>query len=220
MLRGISTLLLLAEATAFSPALSTPRRAPQRALALRGGAVSLDLAALGAAYSASLTNRPVITKSLTSCAIFAFADQAGQKIQGESDSTRTITSALVGLLYFGPALHYWLMMISRVVPGFDVVSTLKKTLLGQSMFGPVITCVFFGASLISTQGLASGLAQWPQKIRQDLLATWASGLCYWPIVDLICYGFVPFKWIPLGYNVASFFWTIYLSIQAARVVTD
>ena len=37
-----------------------------------------------------------------------------------------------------------------------------------------------------------------------------------------CYGLVqPFlgaSWIPLSYNIASFFWTIFLSLQAARDV--
>ena len=76
------------------------------------------------------------------------------------------------------ALHFWLEMISSVIPGFSVKDTLIKTLcappraaprrtprwlgrapplhvtlvwacgsLGQSIFGPLITAVFFGASL-------------------------------------------------------------------------
>ena len=99
-------------------------------------------------------------------------------------------------------------------------ATICKTLLGQSIFGPTITCVFFAASLVSTMGLFDGLASLPSKIKQDLIVTWASGLCYWPFVDLICYSFVPVKWIPLGYNVASFIWTIYLSLQAATGVAN
>ena len=78
-------------------------------------------------------------------------------------------------------------------------------MLGQSIFGPTITCVFFAATLIANSGLAAGLKQLPQKVRQDLLVTWSSGLCYWPFVDLVCYSIVPVKWIPLGYNLASFF---------------
>ena len=185
---------------------------------LRGGGA---FAGLGAAYSTALATNPIITKSLTASAIFAFSDAAGQSIAPPPDgpdTKRTTTSALVGLLYFGPALHYWLEMIAKYIPGFDVKSTLLKTLLGQMFFGPTITSVFFAASLISLNGLFSGLKLWPAKVKQDLVKTWAAGLCYWPFVDLICYQFVPLRWIPLGYNVASFFWTIYLSLQAARGV--
>ena len=123
----------------------------------------------------------------------------------------------------------------------------------RTFFGPTITSVFFAASLISVNGLVSGLKQWcaqtsgcapvrsarararmhsplivsarivscqrerrPAKLKQDLIKTWAAGLCFWPFVDLVVYSFLPVKWIPLGYNVASFFWTIFLSLQAAR----
>jgi len=185
----------------------------------------MSLSGLGAAYAAALASSPIITKSCTSSAIFTLSDVAGQSIAPAPegfDTKRTLTSALVGLLYFGPALHYWLEMITRFLPGLDVKSTLCKTLLGQALFGPTITCVFFGASLVSASGLFSGINQWPAKIQQDLFKTWAAGLCYWPFVDLVCYGVVlryfGAKWIPLGYNVASFFWTIFLSAQAARRV--
>lgn len=188
------------------------------ALVLRGGAG--PSMGLGAAYAASLAARPILTKSMTSAAIFGLSDVAAQTIGGKfDDAKRTLTSVLVGLMYFGPALHYWLEMITKLIPGFGVKDTLCKTLMGQALFGPTITCVFFAATLIANSGLAKGLSQLPQKIRQDLLVTWSSGLCFWPFVDLICYSFVPVKWIPLSYNIASFFWTIFLSIQASRAVS-
>ena len=67
-------------------------------------------------------------------------------------------------------------------------------------------------------GLRQGLASWPGKIKQDLVATWAAGLGFWPFVDLVSYGFIPAKWIPLFVNSCSFVWTIYLSLQAAKTV--
>ena len=105
------------------------------------------------------------------------------------------------------------------IPGSDIKKEADqqlKTLLGQCFFGPTITCIFFGASLISTAGLVDGLKQWPGKIKNDLLLTWASGLGYWPFVDLLVYSFLPVVWIPLAYNFASFVWTIWLSLQAAK----
>ena len=70
-------------------------------------------------------------------------------------------------------------------------STLIKSALGQMFFGPTFTCVFFLASLVAVLGLRQGLASWPGKIRQDLVATWAAGLGFWPFVDLVSYGFIP-----------------------------
>ena len=76
----------------------------------------------------------------------------------------------------------------------------------------------FGATLVSTMGLSEGLAKFPNKIKQDLFVTWSSGLGFWPFVDLIFYSFLPIAWIPLGYNFASFLWTIFLSLQSSRSV--
>jgi len=191
---------------------------PSKALVLRGGAID---AGIGSAYAAALASHPILTKSLTAGTIFSLSDVSGQTIAPSPDGfdlKRTITSALVGLLYFGPALHFWLEMITKIIPGFGVGSTLCKTLLGQCFFGPAITAVFFGSSLVSVEGLASGLSKLPAKIKQDLVKTWAAGLCYWPFVDLLFYSLLPVKWIPLGYNMASFLWTIFLSLQAAKTV--
>ena len=97
-------------------------------------------------------------------------------------------------------------------------STLIKAALGQTLFGPVFTCVFFAATLVATRGLAAGLRSWPAKCQQDLLATQLAGLGYWPFVDLVSFSLVPIMWIPLFVNSASFVWTIFLSLRANRNV--
>ena len=197
-------------------------------LRFRGGAAvqlsALRTAAssLGVAYSAALVAKPILTKSLTSAAIFALSDASAQRLEssgtGKRDGKRTLVTALIGLCYFGPALHFYLNWVTWLIPGDGLPSTLLKTLVGQLGFGPVVTCIFFGAFLISEFGLSAGLRRWPAKIKQDLFVTWASELCFWPFVDLICFSFVPLLWIPLGYNLANFFWTIFLAMQASKPI--
>jgi len=197
-------------------------------LRFRGGAAvqlsALRTAAssLGVAYSAALVAKPILTKSLTSAAIFALSDASAQRLEssgtGKRDGKRTLVTALIGLCYFGPALHFYLNWVTWLIPGDGLLSTLLKTLVGQLGFGPVVTCIFFGAFLISEFGLSAGLRRWPAKIKQDLFVTWASELCFWPFVDLICFSFVPLLWIPLGYNLANFFWTIFLAMQASKPI--
>lgn len=174
--------------------------------------------ALLSGYTAALSTNPVLTQSITAAATFALSDATAQ-VLGHStrpDTQRTAITALIGLLYFGPALHHYLNFVYQLFPGTGLRSVLLKTLFGQLGFGPALTCVFFAAFLIKDSGVVAGLAQLPRKIRQDLLVTWASELCFWPFVDLLCYSFVPVAWIPLGYNAANFLWTIFLSLQAAR----
>lgn len=183
----------------------------------------MSLSSIGVAYATALAARPIITKSFTSAALFALSDIVAQSIAPPPrgrDNKRTFVTALIGLLYFGPVLHHYLEFVMWLIPGSGIWPTLQKTLLGQLGFGPALTCIFFGGFLVVDHGLADGLARWPAKVKQDLLVTWTSELCFWPFVDLICYGLIPVQWIPFGYNVANFFWTIFLSLQAARAVPD
>ena len=156
------------------------------------GVPGATVALLGAAYSRSLTQMPIATKSVTAAATFALSDVAAQRLQPSPDGfdgKRTLTTALIGLLYFGPSLHFYLDWVTELIPGSGMRSTLLKTLVGQLFFGPAVTCVFFGAFLVAGEGWR-GLQQWPSKVRRDLLVVWGSELCFWPFVDLLCYSFV------------------------------
>lgn len=107
------------------------------------------LGSLGRSYTAQLGRRPILTKSATAGLIFGLSDYLAQKIEssrgddkvssGESgnamDSGRLLASVLIGLLYFGPAAHYWYEWIFRLLPGTGLASTMYKAGLGQILFG-------------------------------------------------------------------------------------
>ena len=95
---------------------------------------------LGKYYSQQLELRPILTKSYTAGLIFGLSDFCAQKIErsndvngssGKMDWIRTIASTLVGLLYFGPAAHYWYEWIFKLLPATTLVSTLHKAFWGQ-----------------------------------------------------------------------------------------
>lgn len=174
-------------------------------------------------YTQQLTANPIVTKSLTAGIIFGLSDWCAQLIErgdeeeGEKQAlvpSRILTTFLVGLLFFGPAANLWYSAIFKFLPSTSLVSTLQKAALGQVVFGPIFTCVFFGAGMI--QGGSFSIGGWAAKIRSDLPAVWASGLGFWPVVDFISYKVVPVQWIPLFVNFCSFVWTIYLSLVANR----
>jgi len=180
---------------------------------------------IGRPYSNCLTARPIITKSVTTCLVFGLSDYCAQLIENRQkpkeiksvnqrnlNLIRTLTSAAVGLLYFGPAAHYWYDWIFRIFPGTSLISTLKKAACGQLLFGPVFNCVFFAASLLQSNKFS--FLNWAKKIGQDLPGAFVAGLGFWPIVDVISYKYIPVQWIPLFINFCSFIWTIYLSMVA------
>eukprot|EP00536_Pseudo-nitzschia_multiseries_P009695 jgi/Psemu1/201371/e_gw1.278.56.1 len=184
------------------------------------------LTSLGAFYSKQLELQPILTKSYTAGLIFGLSDFFAQKIERSDDVngssrsmnwTRVIASVLVGLLYFGPAAHYWYEWIFRLLPATTLISTLHKAFWGQVLFGPSFTCIFFATILMQSGDFS--LKNWWDKIRSDLPGAWLAGIGFWPIVDLLSYSIVPVKWIPLFVNMASFIWTIYLSLVANKKTT-
>jgi protein Mpv17 len=180
------------------------------------------LSTFGKAYAASLAARPILTKSATAGLIFALSDYLAQALEKDKTKatnwTRTIMSAVVGFCYFGPAAHYWYSMIFRLLPGTSLFSTLQKAGLGQLIFGPTFTCIFFASALL--QGGNFTVNNWIRKVRSDLPGAWAAGLCFWPFVDLVSYRMVAPQWIPLFVNMCSLVWTIYLSGVANKAKVE
>lgn len=191
----------------------------------------LAIQAAGSSYSSALGSYPIVTKSITAGVTFFLSDYTAQRIErpkektekdkkkkssevSKHDWTRTLVSCAVGLFYFGPAAHMWYEWIFSILPGTSLVSTLQKAALGQMLFGPSFTCIFFATSLMQAGQFSIG--NWIQKIKQDLPGAWLSGSAFWPLVDLISYSLVPIKFIPLFINLMSFIWTIYLSMIANR----
>ena len=188
--------------------------------------ISLLVVNFGRMYVNQLVLHPILTKSITAGIIFGLSDLCAQSIENNnngndvdssssSNSTTTLsysrilTSLLVGLLFFGPGAHYWYSFIFTILPSTTLYSTIQKAILGQLIFGPIFTCIFFAAGLLQSSSFT--FTSWVQKVILDLPSVWVKGLSYWPIVDIISFMFVPVRWIPLFVNIASFIWTIYLS---------
>jgi protein Mpv17 len=181
----------------------------------------------GSCYARSLTLYPILTKSFTAGIIFGFSDWVAQIIEQRKEQngtdtappsssdgrSRIIASFLVGTLFFGPAAHAWYAAIFALLPSTTLPSTLSKAALGQVIFGPLFTCVYFLANMLSRpNGFQSfTFASFKNKVVSDLPSVWTSGLGYWPLVDLIGYGYVNPNYMPLYVNGASFVWTVYLS---------
>uniref|UniRef100_A0A7N2N661 Uncharacterized protein n=1 Tax=Quercus lobata TaxID=97700 RepID=A0A7N2N661_QUELO len=62
---------------------------------------------------------------------------------GSFDTTRTFRMAAYGLVILGPSQHFWFNSLSKILPKRDVLTTLKKTSMGQTIYGPIITTIFF-----------------------------------------------------------------------------
>lgn len=167
-------------------------------------------------YLEMLKKRPIITKSITSALIYTAADISSQTIRRPSsesfDLWRTLRMAGYGMLILGPSLHFWFNFASRILPKRDLWTTLKKIILGQITFGPVMTCVFFSVNA-GLQGESCG--EIVARLKRDLFPTLINGVMYWPVCDFITFRFIPVQLQPLVSNGFSYLWTIYMTYMAS-----
>ena len=59
------------------------------------------------------------------------------------DFIRTSRMAGYGMVILGPSLHFWFNFVSKLFPRRDLFSTLKKMVMGQTLYGPAMTVTFF-----------------------------------------------------------------------------
>lgn len=62
---------------------------------------------------------------------------------GSLDLMRTLRMAGYGLFILGFLQHTWFNFLGRVLPKRDIFTTLKKIVVGQLVFGPLTTSIFF-----------------------------------------------------------------------------
>lgn len=70
------------------------------------------------------------------------------------DPVRTLRMAAYGMVILGPSLHFWFNFMAKTFPKRDMLSTLKKMAMGQGVYGPTMTVVFFSVNAF-LQGIVS-----------------------------------------------------------------
>ncbi|XP_047315442.1 PXMP2/4 family protein 4-like [Impatiens glandulifera] len=165
-------------------------------------------------YLGMVKTRPVLTKSVTSALIYAAADLTSQTLISTEtyDVVRTLRMGVYGLLILGPTLHYWFNFMSRILPKRDMITTFKKMFLGQAVYGPCMTVVFFSTNA-ALQGESRG--EIISRLKRDVVPTMLSGIMYWPFCDFLTFKFFPVHLQPLVSNSFSYLWTIYLTYMAS-----
>ncbi|XP_017643543.1 uncharacterized protein LOC108484316 [Gossypium arboreum] len=167
-------------------------------------------------YLGMVKSWPVLTKSVTSSAIYVAADLSSQTISKSSsepyDLVRTSRMAGYGLLILGPSLHLWFNLMSKLFPKRDLISTLKKMAMGQLLYGPTMTVVFFSLNA-RLQGESGD--EIISRLKRDLLPTMLNGIMYWPFCDFITFRFIPVHLQPLVSNSFSYLWTVYMTYMAS-----
>ncbi|XP_062089651.1 protein sym-1-like [Humulus lupulus] len=166
-------------------------------------------------YLGMVKCRPILTKSVTSSLIYIAADLSSQtiaqKLLDSYDFLRTLRMAGYGLLVLGPSLHFWFNFMSKLYPKRDLLSTLKKMAMGQGIYGPTMTVIFFSLNARLQGETGSEIVS---RLKRDLFPTLLNGVMYWPMCDFITFRFIPVHLQPLVSNSFSYLWTVYMTYMA------
>ncbi|CAL0316351.1 unnamed protein product [Lupinus luteus] len=167
-------------------------------------------------YLGMIESWPILTKSVTSALIYTAADLSSQTIVRQSsepfDFVRTLRMAGYGMIILGPTLHFWFNFVSKLFPRRDLLSTLKKMIMGQTLYGPAMTVVFFSFNAHMQGETATEIVS---RLKRDLFPTLLRGIMYWPVCDFITFRFIPVHLQPLVSNSFSYLWTVYLTYMAS-----
>ncbi|KAI4295747.1 hypothetical protein L6164_035758 [Bauhinia variegata] len=172
-------------------------------------------------YLGMVKSHPILTKSATAAFIYTAADLSSQTVIRQSsepfDLVRTLRMAGYGLIILGPSLHFWFNLVSKLLPKRDLLSTLKKMFMGQAIYGPAMTVVFFSVNACFQGETGQEIVA---RLKRDLLPTMLNGVVYWPVCDFITFRFTPVYLQPLVSNSFSYLWTVYMTYMASLEKAD
>eukprot|EP00584_Thalassiosira_punctigera_P010527 CAMPEP_0172532568 /NCGR_PEP_ID=MMETSP1067-20121228/5571_1 /TAXON_ID=265564 ORGANISM="Thalassiosira punctigera, Strain Tpunct2005C2" /NCGR_SAMPLE_ID=MMETSP1067 /ASSEMBLY_ACC=CAM_ASM_000444 /LENGTH=197 /DNA_ID=CAMNT_0013317097 /DNA_START=289 /DNA_END=882 /DNA_ORIENTATION=- len=179
-------------------------------------------------YANALIQKPLLTKSLTSCGTNAFSDVLCQKLKIGSngmqegvkiDSERIRHAAATGMIWSGPVTHAWYSLLfgKLTVSIKDPVTRLiVNIILDAIIFSPIAVSGYFAMRSILE---GAGFAGLKEKLSTKLFSTVVGAWKFWPAANVINFSIVPIPFRVLYMNVASIIWTGYLTYVNSKKVT-
>ena len=184
-------------------------------------------------YSDLLKQKPLITKSLTSCATNAFSDVLCQKLiittkeeekdistSASIDKERLGQAAVTGLIWSGPITHYWYKILFEkltIAIKDPIIGLAVQILLDSIIFSPITVSGYFTLRSIME---GSGMEGIKDKLSTRLVKTVLGAWKFWPAANIINFGFIPLEFRVLYMNVLSVFWSFYLTyVNGQKIAT-
>ncbi|KAK9909772.1 hypothetical protein WJX75_007242 [Coccomyxa subellipsoidea] len=180
----------------------------------RGGGPSV-LALAWDRYLRQLEKNPLRTKAITSSVIAGFSDVVAQRMiwKGPLNWRRTAALAVFGLVWSGPANHYWQAFLERLFRGKRDAATLcKKVLLDQLSYGPLNNVLLMSYITLIVEGRSWDFTR--TKLFNDFAGVQKNGWRLWPLASFINYRFVPLRLRVLFVNVVAFFWSTFMILRS------
>lgn len=171
-------------------------------------------------YTSSLEKRPVLTKMVTTGALYGLGDTFAQTItplitkkDAKFDYKRLLRLSFFGFGLLGPYLHYYFIFLEKYIrlPGNRGV--FARLLFDQSI-GSLMFCFSFTSYNCLAQGY--GIQQIEKDLRANLWNILKANWMVWPLVNFITFKYIPMEQRVLFVNVVAFFWSALLSFLVSK----
>lgn len=180
-------------------------------------------------YSQSLSQHPILTKSITSALIAIVGEIIGSAVHNYRRSKnsivgegvgrsvwevahRMIVFGVYGLSFTGPFFHWWYRYLHQIVSSWNLPSNLSillKVLINQLVMTPPFL-------LFTISFLQFFMTFNRQKTIQILKNSFVSALLVnwkvWTVAQFVNFGVIPMDYQVLFGNLVALWWNIYLSL--------
>jgi hypothetical protein len=217
--------------------LASPLPAPSRAAAIHAAILPSPLEAL-TAYDQLLETAPILTKGLTSSALFGVSDLIAQTVESTSQpasvgaSTPGIASARRTARFmvtgFGSGLiwHHWYAfaqgLTDELTAGIDGASlALARTSLNVALEQFLFIPVYFSLYLLPVMSLQTGkpLSQLPDEVAAQLPGLLWQNAKVWTPANVVIYN-LPLQWRCVASNTVDVLWGVICSSMVNQDACD
>eukprot|EP00056_Hartaetosiga_gracilis_P010972 m.164118 g.164118 ORF g.164118 m.164118 type:complete len:287 (+) comp13422_c0_seq1:47-907(+) len=168
-------------------------------------------------YSKMLLERPLTTKAISAGIIGLTGDFLAQKLEGNPfNYTRLLQFTAVQTIFLTPILHVWYMTLARFVTGSGTGMMLKKLLLDQFVFTPILLPVYMAVLLTVENRMNEIFNEITNNVPSTLVKCWQ----LWIPAQCVNFWIVPVHYQVLFSNCVGLVWSIYLSFIAHQSHDD
>ena len=163
-------------------------------------------------YEASLSSKPIETKTLINVVIYLLGDWLSQTVFQKKDvldfdAARTLRNGFIGLC-FGPLVHQYYEFSDAILPVDVGINRLYKILMDQTIYLFVKCSVYIIAvGVLSGQSFEESYGNARDRIKNIMFTAWK----FWPLVHCVTYSVIPAQHRILWVNSVDLIWNAILA---------
>ena len=167
-------------------------------------------------YEASLSSKPIETKTLINVVIYLLGDWLSQTVFQKKDvldfdAARTLRNGFIGLC-FGPLVHQYYEFSDSILPVDVGINRLYKIVMDQTIYLFVKCSVYIIAvGTLSGQSFEESTDNAKERIGPIMFTAWK----FWPLVHCVTYSVIPAQHRILWVNSVDLVWNAILATKAS-----